>query len=145
MKNMGVEADIPFGVAIEGIKFGERRIRPLITPSEASVLEVHLLELAGLEGITKPDDATHVDVAIVLVLSPSNLVEVPKDQPADSVRWLEAGELGEEIIFAVGCRRTIDDGDHEIPLLFSVDDVNHGRKSELGSDNVRKLHHGIIP
>ena len=145
MKNMGVKADIPFGVAIEGIKLGERRILPLITPREASILEVHLLQHASLEGVTEPDDATPVDVAVVLVLSPPNLVEVPKDQPANACRWLEVGELGKEIIFAVRRRRAIDGGDHEVTLLISVDDVDHGRKRELRSGDVSQLHHGIVP
>jgi hypothetical protein len=43
---MRVEGEVPFGVAEEGIKFAKSRVGPLIAPSESTVLERNLFELA---------------------------------------------------------------------------------------------------
>ena len=78
---MCVEGDVPLGVAIEHIKLTKSGGGSLIAPSETAVLEVNFLELTRLEGGTKTVDEAPIDVPVVFIPGPPNLVEVAKDQP----------------------------------------------------------------
>jgi hypothetical protein len=113
---VGVEANIPLGVAIERIKLTKRWIFPFVTPSEAVVLEVNLMELTRLQSIPKAIDTASIDIGLVLVPSPANLVEIPKSQPSHPTDWLVGNKLPKEVIFPVTSRWPI----HRSYLQVSV-------------------------
>lgn len=68
--------DIPLGVAEEGIKLAHCGVRPLITPGEAVILQMDLLELTVRESCPKMVYSASVDISLVFVSSLMYLVEI---------------------------------------------------------------------
>ena len=76
MKDMSVEAKIPLGVTIKGVKLGKRGRGPSVAPCKPPVLKMDLLELTSLKSRAEAVDTATVDVAVVLILGPPNLIEI---------------------------------------------------------------------
>lgn len=84
MEHVGVVRGVPLGIAKEGIKLAQRRVGPLIAPSETSVLEVNFLKFTGMKRGAKAVDSACIDIPFIFVPSPINLVEAPGSQPGDT-------------------------------------------------------------
>jgi hypothetical protein len=76
MEDVSVEAEVPFRVAKEGVKPTEGRVPPPIGPSKTAVLEVYFIKLTSLQRGPEAVDTAPINIAIVLVTSASNLVEI---------------------------------------------------------------------
>jgi hypothetical protein len=85
---MGAKTQIPLVIAIKGVELAHSQVFPLNTPSEAPILEVYLVKLTRLESSPKAVDMATIDICIVLVTSPTDLVEIAKYQPFDPIRGL---------------------------------------------------------
>jgi hypothetical protein len=66
---MGLKANVPIGVAIEGIKLAQGWILTLVAPSKATILQVYLRKLTSLEGFTEALDASWIDIGLFLSLA----------------------------------------------------------------------------
>jgi hypothetical protein len=142
---MGVKAHIPIGIAIEGIELAKDGVFSFIAPSEAPVLQMDFMKLASLKSDPETVDAATINVWLVLVPSPPNLVEITEDQPPHTKRRLMSYKLREEVILPRACGWPINRGDFEIPISRRVDDVNIGRKAKFGRHNIGHLHKVLIP
>jgi hypothetical protein len=98
---MGLKANVPIGVAIEGIKLAQGWILTLVAPSKATILQVYLRKLTSLEGFTEALDASSIDIGLILISSPPNLVEVSKGKPTGAGRGFVSDKLRKEIFFSV--------------------------------------------
>jgi hypothetical protein len=123
---MGVKAHIPIGVAIEGIELAKGGVFSFIAPSEATILQVDFVELARLKSDPEMVDAATINVWLIFVPSPPDLVEVTENQPPHAKRRLLSHKLREEVVLPRACGWPIARSDFEIPLTRRVDDVNVG-------------------
>jgi hypothetical protein len=142
---MGVKAHIPIGIAIEGIELAKGGVFSFIAPSEAPVLQMDFMKLASLKSDPETVDAATINVWLVLVPSPPDLVEVTEDQPPHTNRRLMNYKLREEVILPRACGWPINRGDFEIPIPRGIDDVNIGRKAKFGRHNIGHLHKVLVP
>jgi hypothetical protein len=142
---MGVKAYIPIGVTIEGIDLAKGGVFSFIAPSEATILQVDFVELARLKSDPEMVDAATINVCLVFVPSPPDLVEVTEDQPPHAKRRLLSHKLREEVVLPRACGWPIDRSDFEIPLTRRVDDVNIGGEAKFGRHNIGHLHKVLIP
>jgi hypothetical protein len=142
---MGVKAHIPIRIAIEGIELANGGVFSFIAPSETTILQVDFMELARLKSDPKMVDATMINVWLVFVPSPPDLVEVTENQPPHAKRRLLSHKLREEVILPRACGWPIDSSDFEIPLSRRVDDVNIGREAKFGRHNIGHLHKVLVP
>jgi hypothetical protein len=81
MQPMVVEGEIPTRVAESPIQSHQRGNISLIAPSVLPVLQFDLFKLARNEGLSKLPHEAKVEVAIILVRSLINKVEIPQDKP----------------------------------------------------------------
>lgn len=82
----------------KGIKLAKGGGFPLITPCEPSILQVEFLELAALQHGLQTIDSTSVDIALVLVSCPMNLVEITRSEPHQPARGFLGEKLGKESV-----------------------------------------------
>jgi hypothetical protein len=94
-----------------------------------------------LKGGPKAVDTATVDIGLVLIASPSNLVEVAKDQPTNTGRRLVSNKLREKIIFPVASGRAIDGCDFEITFIIAIERVRERRQTKLRSLKVGHMNH----
>jgi hypothetical protein len=59
---------------------------------------VNLIEAASLKSIPETVDAATVDVALVFLTRPTDLVEITKRKPTSADGWLLSDELRKEIV-----------------------------------------------
>jgi hypothetical protein len=78
IEHVGIEVKVPLGVAIKSVKLTKRWIFPFVTPSEAAILKVNLMKLTRLQSSPKAVHTATIDIGLVFVPSPTNLVEIPK-------------------------------------------------------------------
>jgi hypothetical protein len=117
---MRPKAQVPLTVAVEGIELAQGRVFPLITPSESPILKMYLMELTCLESGSKVVDAALVDIHVVFVPSPANLVEVTKRQPLCPRRWFVGNKIGEKVILPIMCRCPVHRCDLEITIAIVI-------------------------
>jgi hypothetical protein len=113
---MGVETHIPIGIAIEGVELAKDGVLSFIAPSETTILQVDFMEFARLKGDPEAVDATTINVWLVFVPSPPDLVEVTEDQPLHAKRRLLCHKLREEVVLPRACGWSIDHSNFEIPI-----------------------------
>jgi hypothetical protein len=113
---MGVKAHIPIGIAIEGIELAKGGVFSFIAPSETTILQVDFVKLARLKGDPETVDAATINVWLVFVPSPPDLVEVTEDQPPHAKRRLLSHKLREEVVLPRACGWPIDRSNFEIPI-----------------------------
>ena len=75
---MGVEGHIPLRIIEEGVELAKSWVVPLITPSEAPILQVNFFKLTRLQCNPEPIDPTPVKISLVSVSCAVNLVEITK-------------------------------------------------------------------
>jgi hypothetical protein len=76
---------------------------------------VNLIEAASLKSIPETVDAATVDVALVFLTRPTDLVEITKRKPTSADGWLLSDELRKEIVLPIvglllldqSCRRAV--------------------------------------
>jgi hypothetical protein len=68
------KAHVPLSITIESVELTKSSVLPLISPSEAAVLEVNLKELTSLKCVPKVVDTATVYICIVLVPRTMDLV-----------------------------------------------------------------------
>jgi hypothetical protein len=103
------------------------------------------MELARLKGVPESIDTTPVNIWLVFVPSPTDLVEIAKDQPTHPTKRLVSHKLREEVILSVARGWAIHRRDFEIAITRRVEDVHIGREAKLGSNDVRHVQNGVIP
>jgi hypothetical protein len=113
---MGVKAHIPIGIAIEGIELAKGGVFSFIAPSETTILQVDFVKLARLKGDPEMVDAATINVWLVFVPSPPDLVEVTEDQPPHAKRRLLSHKLREEVVLPRACGWPINRSNFEIPI-----------------------------
>jgi hypothetical protein len=145
VEDVGIEAHIPIIIAIKSIKLAKSWVLPFIAPSETPILEVNFMKLTRLKGNSESIDTTPVNIWLVLVPSPTNLVEIAKHQPTHPTRRLLSHKLREEVVFPIASGWPIYRCDFEVGITRRVEDVHIGRETKLGSDDVRHVQNGIIP
>ena len=99
MEHVVVEGGVPLGIAKERVKLAQGWVCPLVAPGEPPILEVDFFKLTTIESCTEPVDSTGVNVPLVFIPCPINLVEIPGGDPSHPNGWLLANELGKEHIF----------------------------------------------
>jgi hypothetical protein len=97
---------------------------------------MNFMKLASLQSVPEAVDAATVDVGLVFVPRPPNLVEIAQNQPPHPKRRLVSNELRKEVIFPVASRRAINRGDFEFTLIAIIEDVDIRQKAKFGSDNI---------
>jgi hypothetical protein len=117
---MRPKAQVPLIVAVEGIELAQGRVFPLVTPSESPVLKMYLMELTCLESGSKAVDAAPVDIHVVFVPSPTNLVEVTKRQPLRPGRCFVGNKLGEKVILPIMRHWPVHRRDLEITIAIAI-------------------------
>jgi hypothetical protein len=134
MQNVRVKGKVPFEIGVEGIKLAKGWVCPLIGPSESPILQMDFIELASMKGGPEMNDATTINISLVFISRPPGLVEITKNKPTDTLRWLWSRKLGKKIIFSVMWRRSIDSCNLEVPvvIIVGVEDVHIRRQTELG-------------
>jgi hypothetical protein len=100
-----------------------------------------------LRRISDPEtvDAAMINVWLVFVPSPPDLVEVNEDQPQHAKRRLLSHKLREEVVLPRAYGWSIDRSNFEIPITRRVDYVNIGREAKFGRLNIGHLHKVLIP
>jgi hypothetical protein len=103
------------------------------------------MKLARLKGISESIYMTPVNIWLVFIPSPPDLVEITKHQPTHPTRWLLSHKLREEVVFPIVSGWPIHRCDFEVAITRRVEDAHIGRETKLGCDDVRHLQNGIIP
>jgi hypothetical protein len=136
VEHVGIEAKIPLGVAIKSVKLTKCWIFPFITPSEAAILKVNLMKLTRLQSSPKAVDTATIDIGLVFVPSPTNLVEIPEGQPPHPIGWLVSNKLPKKVIFPITSRWSIHRGYLKISITVGVQNVDLRRETKLRNLNI---------
>ena len=99
---VGGEERLPAYITEELIYANQHGVLPFITPGEPPILEVDFFKLTTTESFTEPVDSTGVNIPLVFIPCPINLVEVLGGDPSDSNRRLLANELCKERVLNRG-------------------------------------------
>lgn len=93
------------------------------------------------------NDATPVNISLIFVPRPPDLVEITKHKPTATLRRLLPHKLGKEVIFSVMRRWPIDPRDLEVPIItiVGVEDVHLRRQTELGYHYACNRNHRVVP
>jgi hypothetical protein len=81
VEDMEVEVKVPFRITKESVDLAQGRVYPLVTASEAPILEVNFFEVTSLKRCPEPIKTAPVDISITLVSCSINLVEVSEGNP----------------------------------------------------------------
>jgi hypothetical protein len=140
---VGAEGEVPIRIAKIRIELAKGGVVLLFAPSESTILQVNLVELARMEGVAEAVDTAMIVVPLILVARAVYLVEVTRCYPLGPWRWLLSQELCEEGIFATRGCRAINRRDLEGDTRLA--DEDHGRQAVNREHNIRNIHDTVVP
>ena len=102
-----------------------------------------LFELTTVERCPETVDPAAVDISLIFISRPKDLVEIAWGKPGHPGRWFLCQQLGKESIFARVVRGAIDGRDFEKHVSPSHPD--HGGEAIRREADARNIHKEIIP